>query len=270
VTSVVGEALTTVALDRPRPGVALLTLNRPERLNAITGTMFAELREVCAAVAADRTIRAVVLTGAGRGFCAGFDLEEARGLRELSPTEMLRFQEHAAAAVLAIHHTPQPVIAAVNGPAAGGGLCLALACDIRLAGPGAKFAPMFVRGGFSAGDLGCSWFLPRIVGLGVAADLMLTARTVDAREALALGLVSEVVEPADLVQTALERAERIAAFSPAAVRSSLRALYAGVDAPSLRAHIELENRGQAILSRGEDVAEVLAAAAEHRAPRFAD
>jgi enoyl-CoA hydratase/carnithine racemase len=269
-TSTIGEALTTLTLERTRTGVALITLNRPEKLNAINETMFAELRELGNTIGSDTSVRAVVITGAGRGFCAGFDLEDAPGLRELTPTEMLRFQENAAAAVLGIHNLPQPVIAAVNGPAAGGGLSLALACDIRVAGTGAKLAAVFVRGGFSAGDLGCSWFLPRVVGLGVAADLMLTARSVDAHEALRIGLVTQVVEQDELVDTAVAAAERIAGYSPAAVRSSLRALHAGVDAPSLRAHVELENRGQAMLARGDDVAEVLAAAAQGRAPRFAD
>ena len=266
----IGEALTTLTFDRPRTGVALLTLNRPEKLNALNEAMFAELREVGEEIAGDATIRAVVITGAGRGFCAGFDLDDAAGLRQLTPTEMLRFQERAAAAVLALHDLPQPVIAALNGATVGGGLSLALACDMRIAAKGAKLCAVFVRGGFSAGDLGCSWFLPRTVGLGAAADLMLTARSVDADEAMRLALVSRVVERDDLVETALQAAQQVAANSPAAVRSSLRALYAAVDAPSLRAHVELENRGQAMLSRGDDVAEALAAAAQGRSPRFAD
>jgi enoyl-CoA hydratase/carnithine racemase len=263
-------AFATLRLERPLKEVALLTLERPERLNALNAQMFAELREAADTLADDASVRVVVLTGAGRGFCAGFDLADAPGLRDLSPQEMLRFQERAADSVHAVHAIPQPVIAAVNGPAVGGGLSLALAADVRIASSTANLCAVFVRGGFSAGDLGCSWFLPRIVGLGTAAEMMLSARSVGANEALRIGLVSEVVERDELLARALELAEGIAAHSPAAIRSSLRALYSGVDAPSLRTHLELENRGQAMLARGADVAEALAAASQGRSPRFSD
>ena len=264
------SALTTLAVERARPGVALITLHRPDRLNAMNPRMFDELRDVGAQLAADTGVRAVVITGAGRGFCPGFDLDELPALARLTAAEMLRFQERAAAGVLAVHTMPQPVIAAINGPAVGGGLSLALAADVRIAATGAKLCAVFVRGGFSAGDLGCSWFLPRIVGLGVAADLMVTARAVDADEALRLGLVTRVTEPDDLLAAALGTAEQIAAHSPVAIRMSLRSLYANIDSPSLRTALELENRGQALLSPGPDVAEALAASAEQRAPTFAD
>jgi enoyl-CoA hydratase/carnithine racemase len=261
---------TTLAVEPARPGVALITLQRPDSLNAMTARMFDELRAAGAQLAADTGVRVVVITGAGRGFCPGFDLDEAPALAGLTGAEMLRFQERAAAGVLALHTMPQPVIAAINGPAVGGGLSLALAADVRIAAAGAKLCAVFVRGGFSAGDLGCSWFLPRIVGLGVAAELMVTARTVDADEALRLGLVTQVTEPDELLDTALQTAEQIASYSPVAVRMSLRSLYANVDAPSLRTALELENRGQALLSPGPDVAEALAAAADRRVPAFAD
>jgi enoyl-CoA hydratase/carnithine racemase len=264
------EVSATVAIERPRARVALLTLNRPDRMNAMTGEMFADLEQAAAELGADRSIRAIILTGAGRGFCPGFDLADAPGLRELGVAGMLRFQERAAAAVLALHHMPQPVIAAVNGAAAGGGFSLALAADIRIAASTAKFAAMFVRGGFSAGDLGCSWFLPRLVGLGRAVEMTCTGRIVDPQEALAVGLVSEIVAPEDLLDRALAIAEQIAANSPIGVRMTLRAIYANVDAPSLRTAVELENRGQAMLSPGPDVAEVLTARAEGRTPAFAD
>jgi enoyl-CoA hydratase/carnithine racemase len=257
-------------IERPRSGVALLILNRPDRLNALTGEMFADLARAAGELGADPSVRAVVLTGAGRGFCPGFDLADAPGLRDLGLAGMMRFQERAAAAVLAIHHMPQPVIAAVNGAAAGGGFSLALAADIRIAASTAKFAAMFVRGGFSAGDLGCSWFLPRLVGLGRAVEMTCTGRIVDPEEALAIGLVTAVVEASQLLDRALGIAEQVAGNSPIGVRMTLRAIYANVDAPSLRTAIELENRGQAMLSPGPDVAEVLTARAEGRAPVFVD
>jgi enoyl-CoA hydratase/carnithine racemase len=261
---------TTLTLTRPREGVAQITLNRPEKLNALNATMFDELRETAQAVGRDRSVRAVVLTGAGRAFCPGFDLADAPALAELTSGEMLDFQERAAGVVEAIHAVPQPVIAAVNGACVGGGLSIALASDVRIAAENAKFSAIFVRGGFSAGDLGCTWFLPRIVGLGVAAELITTARTVLADEALRIGLVSHV-HPADaLLDAALDTATTIAANAPLGVRMSLRALYANVDAPSLRTALELENRGQAMLSPGPDVREALAAARDGRAPRFAD
>lgn len=264
------RAFETLTVTRPRPGVALATLDRPERLNALTRTMFEELCGLGADVAADDTIRALVITGAGRGFCAGYDLSVAGELPALSAREMLRLQELAAASVTAIHAIPQPAIAAINGPAAGGGLSLALGCDIRIAADDARLSAIFVRAGFSAGDLGASWYLPRIVGVGVAAELMFTGRSVEAGEALALGLVNRVVPAGALVDAALETAELIAANSPMAVRMSKRSLYANVDAPSLRTALELENRGQALMSPGPDVAEVLAARAEGRPAQFPD
>jgi enoyl-CoA hydratase/carnithine racemase len=260
----------TILITRPRPGVALLTLDRPDRLNAMTGEMFADLARAAGVLGADPSTRAVVLTGAGRGFCPGYDLADAPGLRDLGLADMMRFQEQAAAAVLAIHQMPQPVIAAVNGTAAGGGFSLALAADIRIAASTAKFAAMFVRGGFSAGDLGCSWFLPRLIGLGRAVEMTCTGRSVDPEEALAVGLITDVVEPEQLLDRALGTAEQIAANSPIGVRMTLRAIYANIDAPSLRTAVELENRGQAMLSPGPDVAEVLTARAEGRAPVFVD
>jgi enoyl-CoA hydratase/carnithine racemase len=244
----VSAAFTTLTVKHREGGVALITLQRPERLNAMTAQMFDELRAAGAQLGGDSSVRAVVITGAGRGFCPGFDLDEGAVVAELTGAEMLAFQERAAAGVLALHEMPQPVIAAINGPAVGGGLSLALAADVRVAAAGAKLCAIFVRGGFSAGDLGCSWFLPRIVGLGVAAELMITARTIEADEALRIGLVSEVTTPDDLLDTALRIAEQVASHSPVAVRMSLRSLYANVDAPSLRTAMELENRGQALLS----------------------
>lgn len=260
----------TLTLERPRPGVALATLNRPERLNAMNAAMFADLQALGAQITADDTVRALVVTGAGRGFCSGFDLNDAHELGDLGPREMIAFQDEAAASVTALHAIPKPVIAAINGPAAGGGLALALAADIRLAAQDATLTAIFVRVGFSAGDLGASWYLPRIVGLGVAAELMFTGRAVPAGEALGLGLVNRVVAPEGLVDAALDLGAEIAANSPLAVRMSKRSLYANVDAPSLHTAIELENRGQSLMSPGPDVAEALAAAAEGRPPVFPD
>jgi enoyl-CoA hydratase/carnithine racemase len=264
------EDLQTLTAQRPRPGVLLLTLDRPDRLNAMTMQMFEELARCAAVVRADPATRALVITGAGKGFCAGYDLHEAAGLREQTQRETLAGQELAASAIATIHDLPQPVLAAVNGAAAGGGLSLALACDIRIASTAARFDAVFVRIGLSGGDLGVSWFLPRIVGLGVASELLYTGRRVGAEEALRLGLVSRVAPPEQLLEQALQVAVEIAAAAPLGVRMTKRSLIANVDAPSLRAALELENRGQAMLTRGEDLVEALAAFAERRPPRFED
>jgi enoyl-CoA hydratase/carnithine racemase len=153
-----------VLVERDNRGIAIVRLNRPAQLNALNAAMFAELRSVSDSLQSDQDVRVIVLAGSGRGFCAGYDLDEAQELAGLSPAEMVARQDLAHACVLALGHLPQPVIAAVNGPAMGGGLCLALATDFRIGSQSAKFSAAFIRLGLSAGDMGCSWLLPRVVG----------------------------------------------------------------------------------------------------------
>lgn len=258
----------TLLTDRSHPGVLLVTLNRPERFNAITFQMFDELHDLCRKLKDDDATRAVILTGAGRGFCSGLDLDEAATLADMTPAEMYQGQEHWAGAYEALHDAPQPVIAAVNGAAAGGGLGLALAADIRVASTEARFNAAFVRIGLSAGDVGVSWSLPRVVGLGHAAEIMLTGEFVDAAEAGRIGLVNRVVAPGELLDAAFEIADRIAANTPFGVMLTKRVLQANVDAGSLRQAIEVENRGQTLATRGEDFREALAAFRAKRAPQF--
>jgi enoyl-CoA hydratase/carnithine racemase len=258
----------TLDVSRPRDGVVLVTLNRPERLNAVTFEMFDELHDFCSKVGPDGGVRAVVMTGAGRAFCAGLDLDEAETLPGMSANEMMLGQEHWAGAMEALHALPQPVIAAVNGAAAGGGLAFALAADIRLAADAARFNAAFVRIGLSAGDIGVSWSLPRIVGLGHASEIMLTGRFVEAEEAARIGLVNRVVPAAELLDAALEVAAQIASNSPFGVTMTKRVLMANVDAGSLRNAIEIENRGQTLATRGEDFREALGAFREKRTPTF--
>jgi enoyl-CoA hydratase/carnithine racemase len=161
-----------------------------------------------------------------------------------------------------------PVIAAVNGPATGGGLALALAADIRIGSPGARFNAAFVRIGLSAGDLGTSWLLPRLIGPARASEFCFTGRFMEAEEAERVGLLNRVVPEGSLLDSALELASQIAANSPGGVQLSKRALQANMEAASFAAALELENRGQALLSRGSDFTEALAAFKEKRAPRF--
>jgi enoyl-CoA hydratase len=258
----------TLLVDRPRDGVVLVTLNRPERYNAITFEMFDELHDLAGRLTADDEARAVVVTGAGKGFCSGLDLDEAATLPDMSPHEMMLGQEHWAGAFMKLHELPQPVIAAVNGPAAGGGLGLALAADMRLAAPEARFNAAFVRIGLSAGDVGVSWSLPRVVGFGLAAEIMLTGRFVEADEAARIGLVNRVVPADELLGAAFDVAEQIAANTPFGVTLTKRVLHANVDAGSLSQAVEVENRGQTLATRGEDFREALAAFRQKRAATF--
>jgi enoyl-CoA hydratase/carnithine racemase len=259
---------TTLTLERPVEGVAVATLNRPDRLNAITFRMFEEWVAVCDEIAADDTVRALVLTGAGRAFCAGLDLADASTLPGMTVPEMMRGQESWADATAAFHRLPKPVIAAVNGAAAGAGFSLALAADIRIAAPEARFNAAFVRIGLSGGDCGTSWFLPRVVGLGRAADILLTGRFVGAEEAATIGLVNRVVPADELLAEALATAQQIASNTPLGVFLTKRVLHLNVDAPSLTAALEVENRNQVLTTRTEDMAEALTAFQEKRPARF--
>jgi enoyl-CoA hydratase/carnithine racemase len=260
--------LTTLRLDRPRDGVVVLTLDRPDRLNAMTDTMFRELESVMWHLDREDGLRAVVMTGAGRAFCAGYDTADAEKLPSLGAIGMLDLQERAARALAAVRGVRVPVIAAVNGAAAGGGLSLSLAADIRLASPDAKFNAAFVRIGLSAGDLGASWLLTRLIGPAVTAEFVYTGRLMEAAEAARTGLVNRVVPVEELLGAALETAERICGNSPNGVRLSKRAIQANMEIGSYAAALELENRGQALLTCTEDMPEALRAFQEGRPPVF--
>jgi enoyl-CoA hydratase/carnithine racemase len=258
----------TLMVEEGAPGVRVVTLNRPDRYNAMTAAMFDELEQMAIELDDEDDLRVVILTGAGKGFCAGYDLADAASLPRLAALAMLDLQERAARALLAVRSMRVPVIAAVNGPAAGGGLALALAADIRIAAPGATFNAAFVRIGLSAGDLGTSWLLTRLIGPAATSEICFTGRPVPAPEALELGLVNAVSEPEALLGDALSLARAIAANSPGGVQLSKRAIQANMETASYAAAMELENRGQALLTRGDDVPEALAALREKRAPVF--
>jgi enoyl-CoA hydratase/carnithine racemase len=251
------SAPTTLTVERLDTGVALVHLDRPERLNAINEVLLDELRQLCVDLTRDRDVRAVVLTGSGRGFCSGIDLRDfgPSMLDAADPAiDRLRFQEAMASLPQAIRALPQPVVAAVNGPAVGGGLALCLAADVRICSESASFGNAAVLIGLSGAEMGMSYFLPRIVGLSVAADWMLTGRTVSADEAHRRGLVSELTDDGGLVERALELAGQIAANSPLGVQMTKRALQLNADAPDLFAAIELENRNQVITHATDDAA----------------
>ncbi|WP_105034171.1 enoyl-CoA hydratase/isomerase family protein [Cryobacterium aureum] len=257
-----------IAVDCSVPGVLVATLNRPDRRNALTDEMFDDLARLQSEVEAASDVRAVIITGEGRGFCAGLDLDIAATLPGLSVEEFLLAQERWSAALVGFSALSVPVICAINGPAAGAGFALALACDIRVASVSAKFNAAFVRVGLSAGDCGASWFLPRIVGLGRATEIMLTGRFVDSAEALAIGLVSDVVADGAVLDRALATAAAISANSPFSMRMSKQVIVANSAASSLGAAVALENRTQVLASRTEDMREALTAFREKRAPEF--
>jgi enoyl-CoA hydratase len=264
--------MTTLRVDQPEDGVTRITLDRPERLNAMNVDLVSELHAALAAVGADRACRVVVLTGAGRGFCAGLDLAgygSAPGADGLGQVEGgFATQTHIAALVPRLRSLPQPVIAAVNGPAAGGGLALALASDIRIAGASARFNVAFVKLGISGCDIGVSWLLPRLAGASRAWELMLTGRIIDAAEADHIGLVLRVVPDAELMDAALETARQIVANSPWGIRMTKEVMWSQLEVGSLQAGIDLENRTQVVSTMTGDMREAVAAFLEKRPPHF--
>ena len=246
---------TTLDIETPSPGTVVLRFNRPKQLNAINEAMVRELTEALRAIGADEAARVVVLTGAGRGFCSGLDLRDfGPSAREATQSAMgrLRFQEMMAGLPQALRELPQPVIVAVNGPAVGGGFALCLGSDVRICASSASFGNAAILIGLSGAEMGMSYHLPRIVGTSVAADWMLTGRTVSAEEAYRCGLVSELVGDDQLLDRALELAEQIAALSPLAVQMTKRALQVNTDAPDLTAALDMENRNQVIASGTEE------------------
>jgi enoyl-CoA hydratase len=248
---------TALSVESPGDGVALVRLNRPERLNAINEVLRDELRATVAAIGADPAVRVVVLTGAGRGFCAGIDVRDfGPGMLEATDPaiDRLRFQEAMAALPQALRALPQPVVAAVNGPAVGAGLALCLASDVRIAGESASFGNGAILLGLSGAEMGMSYFLPRIVGLSVAAEWMLTGRRVSAEEAYRCGLVSQLVADDELLDRALALAGQIAANAPLGVQMTKRALQTNTDAPDLFSALEVENRNQVITHATDEAA----------------
>ena len=264
-----------VLVDRPRDDVAVVTLNRPDRLNALSFALVGELHAALDALQHDNTCRVVVLTGAGRGFCSGLDLTSIEGSSTSAGTSGPRAgmlsQAHIAALPQRLRQMQQPVIAAVNGPAYGGGFALALACDIRVASTDARFCSQFIKVGIGGCDIGISYTLPRVVGAGRAFELLLTARTVDAEEAVRMGLATGVSGPGETaLDRALDLAGTICGYSPFGVVMTKEVMWSNLDAPSFEAAIHLENRTQILASTGGEVMEAAAAFREKRAPRWTD
>ena len=251
-----------------------LTLNRPDALNAMSAELCEALHEELRSIAADRSCRVVVLTGAGRAFCAGVDL---RGYGDApgndgtdAARDMLGNQEHMSSLVLHLRATPQPIVAAVNGGAAGIGLALTLGSDIRYAAREAVFRAAFLNVGVSNCDMGTSWLLPRLIGASRAHEMMLTGRRVSADEAERIGLVAGVVDADELMPRALEAAEQIAAWAPWGIRLTKRGMWSALEISAEQAAIQYEDRQQIMGLHGKAPAEAVAAFLEKRQAEFTD
>jgi enoyl-CoA hydratase len=261
-----------ILVDEPATGVRRITMNRPEKLNAMNVELVTGLHAALEDVSRDRDCRVVVLTGAGRGFCAGLDLggygtpEGAESAGQV--VGGMATQQQIAALIPRLRSLRVPVIAAVNGPAAGGGLAVALGSDIRIASESARFNVAFVRIGLSGCDIGVSWMLPRLIGASRAWELMLTGRIIDAAEADRIGLVTRVVPDDQLVDSALETAALIARNAPWGVRMTKEVAWSQLEVGSLQAGIDLENRTQILSSFTSDHREALVAFLEKRDPDF--
>jgi len=251
-----------------KDAIATLTLNRPERLNALGGTLRDDLYAAVLRASQDADVRVIVVTGAGKGFCAGGDVKAMNDVKEGRAERPLidKVAPLRDRVLLAMRDAPQPVIAAVNGAAAGAGMNLALGCDIRLASTAAKFTQAFVKRGLHP-DWGGTYFLPRLVGMAKACELIFTGDIIDAGEALRLGLVSAIYAPEELLPATYELARKIATGPPIAIRLAKRALYHSQDV-DLRAALEFETFAQNIASETEDAREGIRAFVEKRPAAF--
>ncbi|WP_349826958.1 enoyl-CoA hydratase/isomerase family protein [Brevibacterium litoralis] len=264
--------LTRVRLDHPEPGIARLTLCRPDRMNAGDTHFVQAVLAALDEVESDTDLRVLVLTGEGRAFCAGLDLtgfdddhlvtERGRVLRTMER------QKEIAHLVARIRGLRIPVVAAAGGATAGLGLSMLCASDVRYAVPDAAMAVGYIRAGFSACDMGLSWLLPRIVGAGRAQELMLTGRRFTAAEAHSFGLLAAVVEPAELMDTALATARQIMRNAPLSVEYTKEGLWKSLEIPSFEAAVEFENRQQLFTALLDDREEATASFLEKRDPHY--
>src|SRR3989449_3838445 len=255
-------------LHEVKHATATLRVTRPERLNALGGTLRDDLYAAVLRASQDAAVRVIVVTGAGKGFCAGGDVKAMNEVKEGRAERPLidRVEPLRDRVLLAMRDAPQPVIAAVNGAAAGAGMNLALGCDIRLASTAAKFTQAFVKRGLHP-DWGGTYFLPRLVGMAKACELVFTGEIIDAQEALRLGIVNAVYHPEELMPATYELARKIAAGPPVAIRLAKRALYHSEES-DLRGALEFETFAQNVCSETEDAREGIKAFVEKRAPQF--
>lgn len=260
----------SLLIEEPEPGVAVVTLNRPDRLNAFDIATVEEIHAMLDWLETANAVRVLVLTGAGRGFSAGTDLKSSR-VNENEPVSVsrqMRSQRRIADMVQHMRRVPQPIIAAINGVAAGGGFSLTMAADIRVAAVSARFVCSYINIGLSSGEIGSSYFLPRLIGLSRAADLLYTGRTMDAEEAGRIGYVSKVVPDGETLSAALEIARVMLDKSPFGLRMTKEVLNQSIDAQSLEAALYMENRTQTLAVLSGDFHEGAKAFQEKRRPVY--
>ena len=263
-----------VTVEKPQPHTSLVTLNRPDRLNAMSIDLVIELDTALQAVADDNDTYVVVLTGAGRGFCSGLDLKDYGIIPNIDGLTVGRIAQRSmryySRLILTMRRMPQPVLAAINGVAYGGGMCLSLAAELRIAGESAEFNATGIVNGLTSTELGASWLLPRLVGAAHSSDMLLTGRKIDAPEALRMGLVSRVLPDAELLPAVLELAARMSEFSPYGLQMTKDIIWVNLENPSLEAAIEIEDRNQLMLGFTENLPEAIRAFDRKRKPVYTD
>jgi enoyl-CoA hydratase len=264
-----------VRIEKPRPQVSLITLDDPETLNSMSFGLVGALYEALTQVGEDNDTAVAVLTGAGRGFCSGLNLEDVGvppGVEGMTLARIaIKSMEYMSDVVPAMRAIPQPIIAAVNGPAYGGGMCLPLGADIRIASESAMFRSAGVTNGLSGTELGVSYLLPRLIGASRANEMILSGRQIDAAEAERSGLVSRVVPDDELMDAALDLAEQISGWSTHGVAMTKKVLWSSLECGSLTAAIDLENRNQLLVRMlTKNLEEAIVARREKRKPVFRD
>jgi enoyl-CoA hydratase len=270
----VSTAEPLVLFDRPQARTAVVTLNRPERLNAMSIELVIELDAMLNRVADDNDVSVVILTGAGRGFCSGLDLKDYGIIPNIDGLTVgriaARSMRYYSRLILTLRRMPQPVIAAINGPAYGGGMCLACATDLRIASTSAVFNATGIVNGLTSTELAVSWLLPRLIGATHSNDLLLTGREVDGDEAYRLGLVSRVLPDGELLPEALDMAARMAKFSPYGLEMTKSMLWVNLENPSLESAIQIEDRNQLMLGFTANLPEAIRAFDQGREPVYTD
>jgi len=254
--------------------VRIVRLNRPERLNAMSIDLSVELDAALAEVGRDNTCRVVILTGAGRAFCSGLDLKDYGIIPNIDGLSVHRIASRSmriySQLTKRLRDIPQPVIAAVNGPAFGGGMCLALGTDLRIAGASAEFNATGIVNGLTSTEMGVGWLLPRLIGSANSNDLLLTGRRIDAAEALRMGLVSRVVPDDELVAEARSMADRMVGYSHYGLEMTKQALWTELEIASLDAAIEFEDRNQLMAGFTDNLPEAIRAFDHGRTPVYTD
>ena len=266
--------MATVIIEQPSERIRIIRLNRPDRLNAMSIELCLELESALEEVGRDNDCRVVILTGAGRAFCSGLDLKDHSIIPNVDGLTVPRIGPRAiriySNLVGTMRHLPQPIIAAVNGSAYGGGMCLTLAADLRIASESAVFNATGIVNGLTSTELGASWLLPRLIGAANSNDILFTGRRLSSDEALRMGLVSRVVPDDHVVDHAVEIAEGMCRFSPFGLQMTKQVVWANLENPSLTAAIELEDRNQIMLGMTDNLPEAVRAVEEKRQPVYTD